>query len=142
LQELNNFATTIAKTINMIYTNGQSSTSGFFEIGNGASSYASKMAVNATLTANPDKLTAGASGASGDNSVATAIVNLSTQKFDYPVTNSQLNSYNKTTMAFESSASGKTYSDAFNNIVTKNAISKQQADNLATAQNSVLKSVK
>jgi flagellar hook-associated protein 1 FlgK len=138
LQELNNFATTIAKTINMVYTNGQSSTSGFFEIGNDASSYASKMAVNATLTANPDKLTAGASGASGDNSVATAIVNLSTQKFDYPVTDSQLNSYNKTTMAFESSASGKTYSDAFNNIVTKNAISKQQADNLATAQNSVL----
>jgi flagellar hook-associated protein 1 FlgK len=138
LQELNNFATTIAKTINMVYTNGQSSTSGFFEIGNDASSYASKIAVNAALAADPDKLTAGASGASGDNSVATAIVNLSTQKFDYPVTDSQLNSYNKTTMAFESSASGKTYSDAFNNIVTKNAISKQQADNLATAQNSVL----
>ncbi|MFT8726281.1 flagellar hook-associated protein FlgK [Liquorilactobacillus nagelii] len=138
LQELNNFATTIAKTINMVYTNGQSSTSGFFEIGNDASSYASKMTVNAALAADPDKLTAGASGASGDNSVATAIVNLSTQKFDYPVTDSQLNSYNKTTMAFETSASGKTYSDAFNNIVTKNAISKQQADNLATAQNSVL----
>lgn len=137
LQELNSFAETIAKTTNLVYTKGQSSTSGFFDIGSDANSYASNMAVDAGLTADPDKLTAG-NGAAGDNSIATAIVNLGTVKFDYPVTDSQLNTYNKTTMTFDASASGKTYSDAFNNIVTKNAISKQQADNLATAQNSVL----
>ncbi|MFT9214245.1 MAG: flagellar hook-associated protein FlgK [Liquorilactobacillus nagelii] len=138
MQELNDFAETIAKTVNMVYTNGQSSTSGFFEIGSNTDSYASQMTVNSALTADPDKLTVGTSGASGDNSVATAIVNLSNVKFDYPITDDQLNSYDKTTMTFAASASGKTYSDAFNNIVTKNAISKQQADNLSAAQNSVL----
>ncbi|MFT8406876.1 MAG: flagellar hook-associated protein FlgK [Liquorilactobacillus sp.] len=138
LQELNDFAETIAKTVNTVYTSGKSSTSGFFDLGDDADEYAKNLTVNSTLTNDSDKLEAGETTASGDNSIATAMVNLANIKFDTPITDSELSSFDSSTLAFTSSSTGKTYSEAFSNIVTKNAISKENADNLSTSQESVL----
>jgi flagellar hook-associated protein 1 FlgK len=137
LQELNDFAETVAKAVNTVYTSGQSSTSGFFELGDD-DNYAENIAVSSDLLDDSDSLDAGTTSASGDNSIATAMVDLADTKFDFPITDSQLETFDSSTSSFTSSTTGKTFSDAFSNIVTKNAISKEQADNLSTTQDSVL----
>lgn len=137
LQELNNFAETLGKAVNTVYTDGASSTAGFFDLGSD-DNYAENISVNSTLDNNPDLLKSGTSTASGDSSIATAMVNLADAKLDYPITASELSSFDSSTLSFTSSSTGKTFSEAYSNIVTKNAISKNQADTLASSQSTVL----
>lgn len=136
--ELNDFVSTITKTVNTIYTDGKSSTTGFFEMGDDSQSYALNFKVSDTVTNNPQSMSAGQTNLSGDGSKALAIAKLATVKFNQPVDDTQLGSYDTTSMTFKDSASGSTYADDFNNIVTKNGISKQQADNTSAAQLSLL----
>lgn len=59
-------------------------------------------------------------------------------KFKTPVSDADLDSYDESTMKFKESQDGQTFAETFNNIVTKNGISKQKADNMAAAQKVVL----
>lgn len=138
LQELNDFAETVAKTTNTVFTDGKQSNSGFFEIGNDSANYAENFKVNEALVSDPTTISAGQTAATGDGSRALAISKLATTKFGYPVSTTELASYDQTTMQFTQETSGKTFASAFNNMVTKNGISKQQADNTSAAQLSVL----
>ncbi|KRL05481.1 flagellar hook-associated protein FlgK [Liquorilactobacillus oeni] len=138
LQELNDFAGTVAKTTNLIVTDGEQSTSGFFEIGADSASYAQNFQVSEAVMNDPTSIAAGKTGSAGDGSRALALSKLSTAKFGYPVSDEELSSYDPDTMQFTQETTGKNFADAFNNMVTKNGISKQQADNTSAAQLSVL----
>ncbi|GAJ26346.1 LOW QUALITY PROTEIN: flagellar hook-associated protein FlgK [Liquorilactobacillus sucicola DSM 21376 = JCM 15457] len=138
LQELNDFAATVAKTTNMVFSDGKQSTSGFFSIGNDPASYAANLKVDSTLALIHHLIPAGTTSAAGDGSRALAIANLNNLKLNYPFSDSDLASYDKTNMTFAQKDGGSSYADAFNNIVTKNGISKQQADNTSSAQLSLL----
>jgi flagellar hook-associated protein 1 FlgK len=135
LTELNNFATTIAKSINMIFTGGESSTSGLFEIGEDG---ASTIKVSQKVIDDPSLIQAGKTGEAGDGSRAAAIAALRNTKLDYPISDETLASFDKDNFTFTNDSSGMTYDSYFNSIVTKNGISKQQADNTASAQLSLL----
>lgn len=138
LQDLNDFAATIAKTTNMVYTNGSSSTSGFFTLGTDEDDYAANIAVSSDIVNNTTGISAGKTTASGDGTKAAAIATLASTKLDFPVSDTELATYNSNSMSFTSSQTGSTFANEFNNTVTKNGISKQAADNTATAQQSVL----
>lgn len=138
LQDLNDFAATIAKTTNMVYTNGSSSTSGFFTLGTDEDNYAANIAVSSDIINNTTGISAGKTTASGDGTKAAAIVALAGTKLDFPISDTELATYNSDSMSFTNSQTGSTFADEFNNTVTKNGISKQAADNTATAQQSVL----
>ncbi|WP_281165286.1 flagellar hook-associated protein FlgK [Liquorilactobacillus sicerae] len=138
LQELNNFAETLAKTVNTVYTSGESSTSGFFDLGDD-DNYAKNIAVESTLTDDADNLTAGTTSSSDETTIASAMADLADTDFEFPVTDSELSSFSSSSLSFSSTtSSGETYSEAFSNIVTKNATSKSEADDLSTSTDSVL----
>ncbi|MFT9097150.1 flagellar hook-associated protein FlgK [Liquorilactobacillus sp.] len=137
LQDLNDFAETIAKTTNMVYTNGSSSTTGFFNLGTG-DNYAANITLSSDVSNNVTGISAGKTTASGDGTKAAAIAALAGTKLDFPVSDTELATYDSTSMSFTSSQTGSTFANEFNNTVTKNGISKQSADNTATAQQSVL----
>ncbi|MFT8668770.1 MAG: flagellar hook-associated protein FlgK [Liquorilactobacillus hordei] len=138
MDELNDFVGTITKTVNTVYTDGKSSTTGFFDIGDDPQNYALNFKVSDAIVANPQSLVVGQTNLSGDGSKVLAIAKLSTVKFNQPVDDAQLGSYDATTMSFKDIDGGSTYAEDFNNIVTKNGISKQQADNTSAAQLSLL----
>ncbi|KRL02081.1 flagellar hook-associated protein FlgK [Liquorilactobacillus capillatus] len=139
LQELNDFAATVAKTTNMVFTDGKQSTSGFFNIGDDPDKYAANLKVDAAIIAKPSLIPAGTTTAAGDGSRALALANLNDLKLTYPMSDSDLTAnYDATNLTFKQTEGGSSYADAFNNIVTKNGISKQQADNTSSAQLSLL----
>lgn len=114
LKEITKFAQVVADTINTAYK-AESGEDFFTFDANG------KMAVNQSLRDNPSTLVAGKKDATGvvqpgDGSLAHDIGQLFGKK----------------------DADNMTFADRYNSIVTKNGISKQQADNTANAQLTVL----
>ena len=81
---------------------------------------------------------AGKTGESGDGSRAAAIAKLRNAKLDFPLSDETMASFDPDTLTFKTDGSGMTCDSYFNSIVTKNGISKQQADNTASAQLSLL----
>ena len=121
MDELNDFIAKIGKATNMVMTGGQNKLDGFFTLGNDPSRYA----LDGT-------------GSAGDGSRALAVSWAMKTKFKTPVRDADLDSYDESTMKFTESQDGQTFAETFNNIVTKNGISKQKADNMAAAQKVVL----
>ena len=121
MDELNDFIAKIGKATNMVMTGGQNKLDGFFTLGNDPSRYA----LDGT-------------GSAGDGSRALAVSWAMKTKFKTPVRDADLDSYDESTMKFNESQDGQTFAETFNNIVTKNGISKQKADNMAAAQKVVL----
>ena len=117
MDELNDFIAKIGKATNMVMTGGQNKLDGFFTLGNDPSRYALDFKVNDAIAKDPSKIPAGkaldGTGSAGDGSRALAVSWAMKTKF-------------------------KTFAETFNNIVTKNGISKQKADNMAAAQKVVL----
>jgi len=138
LTELNNFTTTIAQAMNMVFTGGASRTSGLFEIGQDDTGTATTIRVSQALLDNPSLVTGGTSNAAGDGSRAAAMAKLSSAKLDFPLSEKTIASFDSETLTFANAASGMSVSSYFNSIVTKNGISKQQADNTVSAQLSLL----
>ncbi|OTN75082.1 flagellar hook-associated protein FlgK [Enterococcus sp. 8G7_MSG3316] len=138
LNELNQFTTTIAKAMNMVFTGGTSSTSGLFDLGTDDTGTATTISVSQTLLDNPSLVKAGMTDAAGDGTRAAAMAKLSTTKLDFPLSETTVASFDPTTLQFSNATSGMTANSYFNSIVTKNGISKQQADNTASAQLSLL----
>lgn len=111
LDEFQTFVKSVADTINGVYR--AESGEDFFTFDADG-----KISVNQTLRDNPNKLVVGkgANPEAGDGSLATEIGGLFTKK----------------------DADGLTFAERYNSIVTKNGISKQQADNTASSQLTVL----
>ncbi|MFW8667335.1 flagellar hook-associated protein FlgK [Enterococcus sp. PF-2] len=141
LTELNNFTTTIAQAMNMVFTGGASRTSGLFEIGQDDTGTATTIRVSQALLDNPSLVTGGTSNAAGDGSRAAAMAKLSSAKLDFPLSEKTIASFDSETLTFANAASGMSVSSYFNSIVTKNGISKQQADNTVSAQLSLLNQI-
>ena len=142
MDELNDFIAKIGKVINMVMTGGKDKLDGFFTLGKDSSRYALDFKVNDAIAKDPSKIPAGkaldGTGNAGDGSRALAVSWAMTTKFKTPVRNAALDAYNESTMKFNESQDGQTFAETFNNIVTKNGISKQKADNMAAAQKVVL----
>ncbi|KLA43876.1 hypothetical protein LRP_508 [Ligilactobacillus ruminis] len=142
MDELNDFIAKICKATNMVMTGGQNKLDGFFTLGNDPSRYALDFKVNDAIAKDPSKIPAGkaldGTGSAGDGSRALAVSWAMKTKFKTPVSDADLDSYDESTMKFKESQDGQTFAETFNNIVTKNGISKQKADNMAAAQKVVL----
>lgn len=142
MDELNDFIAKIGKATNMVMTGGQNKLDGFFTLGNDPSRYALDFKVNNAIAKDPSKIPAGKAldgkGSAGDGSRALAVSWAMKTKFKTPVRDADLDTYNEATMKFNESQDGQTFAETFNNIVTKNGISKQKADNMAAAQKVVL----
>lgn len=110
LSELNKFVEQVANAINVAYSSATGEN--FFDPIDDAST----LKVSAALRENPSQLQAGVTTEPGDGELARTIGRL----FSVKDTN------------------GMTFSERYNNIVTKNGISKQQADNTAAAQLTLL----
>mgnify|MGYP005795694005 FL=1 len=149
MTELNNFTNSIVKTINLVYnSNGTTSPGkaglydGFFTLATDSQNPAVDFEVNKSLLANPALLKTGTTTASGDSSIATAIV----AAFAAPIPTdgsdaSVLATYDPANLRFKTNTSGSTYATRFNNIVTTNGIAKQKADNTQAAQDTLLNSL-
>lgn len=138
LNELNQFAEVAARSTNLIFTNGTSETEGFYKIDPTKISTSQSITVNEQYKTNPTSLSVGKTATSpvGDGTKALAIAQLATKKIGSA---SELGStYQKDSFTFAPTANGMTTAGYFNAIVTKNGITKQQADNSAKAQLSVL----
>lgn len=142
MDELNDFIAKIGKATNMVMTGGKNKLDGFFTLGNDPSRYALDFKVNDAIAKDPSKIPAGKAldgkGSAGDGSRALAVSWAMKTKFKTPVRDADLDTYNEATMKFNESQDGQTFAETFNNIVTKNGISKQKADNMAAAQKVVL----
>lgn len=142
MDELNDFIAKIGKATNMVMTGGQNKLDGFFTLGNDPSRYALDFKVNDAIAKDPSKIPAGkaldGTGSAGDGSRALAVSWAMKTKFKTPVRDADLDAYNESTMKFNENQDGQTFAETFNNIVTKNGISKQKADNMAAAQKVVL----
>lgn len=138
--ELNDFAKGVVEIENIVYSDVQTPDSGFFEITD-PSDPALSIKINDDLVADPGKMKVGTGDdqAEGDNGRALAMAKALKSKLDYPVDTAKLlENYNKGTLTFNNSQDGLTIPGAYNSIVTKNGISKQKADNMASAQLSAL----
>lgn len=134
--ELNDFAKGIIEVENIVYSDGQSPDSGFFEMED-SDEPALSIKVNDDLVKNPGQMKVGSDtdSAEGANERVLAMAKALKSKIGYPVnTDDLVNSYNKDSMTFNDSEDGLTVAGSYNSIVTKNGISKQKADNMATAQ--------
>ena len=142
MDELNDFIAKIGKATNMVMTGGQNKLDGFFTLGNDPSRYALDFKVNDAIAKDPSKIPVGkaldGTGSAGDGSRALAVSWAMKTKFKTPVSDADLDAYDESTMKFNESQDGQTFAETFNNIVTKNGISKQKADNMAAAQKVVL----
>lgn len=142
MDELNDFIAKVSKATNMVVTGGKSKEDGFFTLGGDPSRYALDFKVNDAIQKDPSKVPAGkaldGTGAAGDGSRALAVAWAMKTKFRTPVSDADLDTYNEATMKFTENKDGQTFSETFNNIVTKNGISKQKADNMAASQKVVL----
>jgi flagellar hook-associated protein 1 FlgK len=117
LEELNTFVTKFAETINTAYRNEAGID--FFDLGTDSTKVLENIKVTQSLQENPATLKTGkgATPAPGDGSLAKDIEKLFNTK---------------------DAGDQMTFSERYNNIVTKNGISKQQADNIAASQLTVL----
>lgn len=137
LSELDQIAAAIGRSTNLVYTNGQSETDGFYTLGDGQH-LSQTMAVNGELSRTPSKLQSGKTGdaPAGDGSKSLAMVKLASTKL---TETSQLKqSFDTQTMSFTTDATGLTHAGRYNTLVTKNGIETQQASQRAQAQLSVL----
>lgn len=138
LSEVNQFTEMLARSTNLIFTNGASETDGFYKLDSNKQPVSQSLTVNETYAKNPTSMKIGKESDSsiGDGSKALAISQLATVKLGNP---SELKAvFDANTLSFTTASDGMTVAGFFNTVVTKNGIAKQQADNGAKAQLSVL----
>jgi flagellar hook-associated protein 1 FlgK len=121
LGELDTFVKQIAGTINEEYykaTSDEHGENGKYFFDQATINDASALKVSSELRENPSKLQAGKTAAPGDGELAREIGRLFSEK--------------------DEAFNNMTFAENYNNIVTRNGISKQQADNTAAAQLTLL----
>lgn len=138
LTEVDQFAEVVARSTNLIFTNGASETDGFYTLDQDKQPVSQSLTVNEDYAKNPANMKVGKDNNSsiGDGSKALAIAQLATVKLGKPA---ELKAnFDSATLSFQPASDGMTAAGFFNTVVTKNGIAKQQADNAAKAQLSVL----
>lgn len=148
-QEFNDFAYNFVRSANVIHSDDGKGIP-FFTYGDPKDpNFASTIQVNQDIKDNHSLVNAGqkvgeldedgnylpSDGPSGDGSRAQAMAKLSDTRIGS--TDSQL-VYNSDTMTIENQPGGSTPHDAYKDVVTKNGIAKQQADNKVTSQEFLL----
>ncbi|WP_314061197.1 flagellar hook-associated protein FlgK [uncultured Vagococcus sp.] len=137
MSELNNFALGLVKSVNMVHSDNGKGIN-FFELGPDEN-YALNIKVNQDIKKDPSKINTGQDLTNhevGDGSRATAMAKLKDVRLKYPV--DLAGKYDQETMTIKSEEGGLTFLGAFVDIVTKNGISKQQADNTVASQDYLL----
>lgn len=136
MTELNNFVFNLATSVNMVHSNDSEGIN-FFDIGSDKN-YALNLKVKDEIKKDPSKINTGedlSHAEIGDGSRATAISKLKETRLKYPT---DFKSYDKASMSFKDEEGGLTFLGSFVDIVTKNGISKQQADNKVISQEYLL----
>lgn len=140
LEELNQFAFGLASSVNMIHSDNGKSID-FFDLGSDKN-YARNLKVSDEIKKDPKKINAAQNIDNhevGDGSRALAISRLKDITFNYPITKADLDAaYDENKMTFKAVDGGLTFLGSFVDIVTKNGISKQQADNKMMAQDYIV----
>ena len=137
-KELDKLTTTMAKAVNTVHS-GNGEGIAFFDLGSGANA-ALTIKVNKEITTDPRNINAGKSltaSAAGDGTRAGAIASLQTQILDYATDENRFD-YDETTMVLAAQSGGRTTADAYNDIVTRMGITKQQADDRVESQGQVV----
>lgn len=138
--EFNNFVFNLATSVNMIHTDQGTTGVNFFDLGT-TGDYALNIKVNSQIKEDSTLINTGqkiGNSEIGDGSRATAISKLKDTRLKYP---SDFSSYNKETMSFTDQEGGLTFLGSFVDILTKNGISKQQADNKVNSQEYLLSQI-
>ncbi|HCM88631.1 MULTISPECIES: flagellar hook-associated protein FlgK [Vagococcus] len=135
-EEFNIFVYNLATSVNTIHSDDGKSIDFFtFDENNSAKS----IKVNEDIKKDPSLVNAGKDvgpdGAVGDGSRALALGNLKNARFGYPDAKFE---YDPDTMSFKDEPGGSTLLGSYIDIVTKNGIAKQQADNRVNTQEFLL----
>ncbi len=140
LNELNGFAYNLGTMVNIVHSGGTDLDENlFFDLGD-TQDYASNIKVDDAIKADSGKIQAGKNGSdseSGDGSRATAISKLQDLKLKNQLDLSHVE-YDDSSMSIKDQEAGLTSYGTFVDIVTKNGISKQQADSTMDSQEKLL----
>lgn len=141
IEELDNLAFTFATAVNTIHSdNGKGAP--FFTIGTDSKGAAKAINVDAAIMDDVTIINAGKdikNVVGGDGTRAQAIASLQDTLLDFSdggKTNAD--NYDPTTMKIKNQPGGTSISGAYNDMVTKTGITKQQADNMEASQESLV----
>lgn len=149
IEEFNAFVFNFATAVNVVHSDNGNGID-FFTLGDpGDPNFAKNIKVNEEIKNNHSLVNAGqtvgekdengnwlpSTGPVGDGSRAQALGKLSDTRLGYP---DAVFDYDEKTMTITSQPGGSTPHDAYKDIVTKNGIAKQQADNKVTSQEFLL----
>ena len=137
--EFNNFVSNLASAVNTVHSDNGKSLN-FFDLGPaGTTNLGLNLKVNAAIKKDPALINSSANLSDpeiGDGSRAGAIAKLKDVRFKFPTDFGS--KYDATTMTIAGEEGGLTFLGTYTDIVTKNGISKQQADNTLTSQNYII----
>ena len=136
--ELNQLISTVAEAVNVIHSDNGTGIP-FFDLGDDPDNVISNLKVNPAITEDPSKIVSGKSltgQIAGDGSRARAISNIQSAALNY--SSEETLAFDADTMKITAQPNGTTTADAYNDIVTRVGISKQQADFMMENQNEVV----
>ena len=141
VEELDNLAFTFATAVNTIHSdNGQGEP--FFTIGTDSKGAAKAINVDAAIMDDVTTINAGKdieNVVGGDGTRAQAIASLQDTLLDFSDSGkTNTDNYDPTTMKIKNQPGGTSISGAYNDMVTKTGITKQQADNMEASQESLV----
>ena len=137
-KELNQLVSKVAEAVNVIHSDDGTGIP-FFDVGDDPDNVISNLKVNAAIIEDPSKIVAGKSltgQVAGDGTRARAIAEIQSATISY--TSKEALVLDAETMQIKPQANGTTTADAYNDIITRVGISKQQADNMMENQSEVV----
>ena len=138
IQELNQLVSTVAKAVNLVHSDNGTGIP-FFDLGDDPDKVISNFKVNAAITEDPSKIVSGKSltgQIAGDGTRARAIADIQSAALSYAA--EEPLAFDADTMKITAQPNGTTTADAYNDIITRVGISKQQADFMMENQNEVV----
>ena len=128
----------MAKAVNLIHSDNGTGIP-FFDLGDDPDKVISNLKVNPAITEDPSKIVSGKSltgQIAGDGSRARAISDIQSAALSY--SSEEPLAFDADTMKITAQPNGTTTADAYNDIITRVGISKQQADFMMENQNEVV----
>jgi flagellar hook-associated protein 1 FlgK len=138
IQELNQLVSTVAKAVNLVHSDNGTGIA-FFDLGDDPDDVLSNLKVNSAITEDPSKIVAGKSlteQIAGDGTRAQAIADIQSTALQY--SSNEALEFDADTLKITAQPNGTITADAYNDVITRVGISKQQADFLMENQNEVV----
>ena len=138
IQELNQLVSTVVKAVNLVHSDNGTGIP-FFDLGDDPDNIISNFKVNSAITEDPRKIVSGKSltgQIAGDGTRARAIADIQSAALSYA--SEEPLAFDADTMKITAQPNGTTTADAYNDIITRVGISKQQADFMMENQNEVV----